>query len=175
MDYLWSPWRYQYMSGAARPDGCIFCDMAASDPAHDRERLILYRGRFNLIVLNLFPYNCGHAMIAPYQHTATLAALDSGTMTEMMELTRDLEAALKSAYHPQGYNFGMNLGRAAGAGIEDHLHFHVLPRWIGDANFMTTVGEARVLPEDLSATYEKLVGFFRHQPVPSDSYAEAED
>src|SRR4029077_5601231 len=111
----------QYMSGAARPDGCIFCDMAASDPAHDRERLILYRGRFNLIVLNLFPYNCGQPMIAPYQPTATLAALDSGTMTEMMELTRDLEAALKSAYHPQGYNFGMNLGRAAGAGIEDHL------------------------------------------------------
>lgn len=161
MDYLWSPWRYQYMSGAARRTGCIFCEMAASDPSHDRDRLILHRGRFNLIVLNLFPYNCGHAMIAPYQHTATLASLDTEVMSEMMELTRDLEAALKNAYQPQGYNFGMNLGRAAGAGIEDHLHLHMLPRWTGDANFMTTVGEARILPEDLPTTYEKLVGFFR--------------
>jgi len=155
------------MSGAARREGCIFCEMAASAPAHDRDRLILYRGHFNLIVLNLFPYNCGHAMIAPYRHTATLAALDTCIMTEMMELMRDLETALKSAYQPQGYNFGMNLGRAAGAGIEDHLHLHVLPRWNGDANFMTTVGEARVLPEDLGTTYEKLAGFFRDRSIGS--------
>ena len=160
------------MSGAARRSGCIFCEMAASDPVHDRERLILYRGRFNLVVLNLFPYNCGHAMIAPYQHTATLASLDTDVMSEMMELTRDLEAALKNAYQPQGYNFGMNLGRAAGAGIEDHLHLHVLPRWTGDANFMTTVGEARILPEDLPTTYEKLVGFFRDKPASAPSLTE---
>jgi ATP adenylyltransferase len=170
MDYLWSPWRYQYMSGAARPEGCIFCDMAASDPAQDRVRLILYRGRLNLIVLNLFPYNCGHAMIAPYRHTGTLAGLGTETMTEMMELTRDLEAALKNAYQPQGYNMGMNLGRAAGAGIEDHLHLHVLPRWTGDANFMTTVGESRILPEDLGTTYEKLAGFFHEKSVSSGSH-----
>jgi ATP adenylyltransferase len=156
------------MSGAARREGCIFCEMAASDPAHDRDRLILYRARFNLIVLNLFPYNCGHAMIAPYRHTATLAGLDTSSMTEMMELMRDLETALKSAYQPQGYNFGMNLGRAAGAGIEDHLHLHALPRWNGDANFMTTVGETRVLPEDLGTTYEKLAVFFRDRTIPAD-------
>jgi ATP adenylyltransferase len=173
MDYLWSPWRYQYMSGAARREGCIFCEMRDADPARDRERLVLYRGRFNLIVLNLFPYNCGHAMIAPYQHTSTLAGLDAQAMMEMMELARDLENALKSAYQPQGYNVGMNLGRAAGAGIENHLHLHVLPRWNGDANFMTTVGEARILPEDLSTTYEKLVGFFREKSVNSSSHTAA--
>jgi ATP adenylyltransferase len=156
------------MSGTARREACIFCEMTASDPAHDRDRLILYRGRFNLIVLNLFPYNCGHAMIAPYRHTATLAGLDTSIMTEMMDLTRDLETALKSAYQPQGYNFGMNLGRAAGAGIEDHLHLHVLPRWNGDANFMTTVGEARILPEDLGTTYAKLAVFFRDKTIHSD-------
>ena len=173
MDYLWSPWRYKYISGEARRDGCIFCEMAASDPAHDQERLVLFRGRFNLIVLNLFPYNCGHTMIAPYQHTATLAGLEAETLTEIMELTRDLEAALRSAYQPQGLNMGMNLGRAAGAGIEDHLHLHVLPRWNGDANFMTTVGDARVLPEDLGTTYEKLAAFFRGKGASVQGNAQA--
>jgi ATP adenylyltransferase len=102
MDYIWSPWRYQYMSSAAKREGCIFCDMAAADPEHDRERLILHRGRFNLIVLNLFPYNSGHAMIAPYQHVASLEGLEAEALGEMMTLARDLEAALKAAYHPQG-------------------------------------------------------------------------
>jgi ATP adenylyltransferase len=160
MDYIWSPWRYQYMSGSAKREGCIFCDMTASDPAHDRERLILYRGCFNLIVLNLFPYNSGHAMIAPYRHVASLDGLETEALSEMMTLARDLEAALAAAYHPQGYNLGMNLGRSAGAGIADHLHLHVLPRWNGDANFMTTVGETRVLPEDLDTTYQRLARFF---------------
>ena len=161
MDYIWSPWRYQYMSGAAKREGCIFCDMTAGDPARDRERLILHRGRFNLIVLNLFPYNNGHAMIAPYKHVSSLDGLETEALGEMMTLARDLEAALQAAYHPQGYNLGMNLGRSAGAGIADHLHLHVLPRWNGDANFMTTVGETRVLPEDLDTTYQRLVEFFR--------------
>jgi len=164
MDYIWSPWRYQYMSSAAQREGCIFCDMTAADPAQDRERLILHRGRFNLIVLNLFPYNSGHAMIAPYQHVASLEALNPEGLAEMMTLARDLEAALKAAYRPQGYNLGMNLGRSAGAGIADHLHLHVLPRWNGDANFMTTVGETRILPEDLDTTYSRLVDFFRGTP-----------
>jgi ATP adenylyltransferase len=164
MDYIWSPWRYQYMSGAAKREGCIFCEMAAADRAGDRERLILHRGRFNLIVLNLFPYNSGHAMIAPYQHVASLESLDTEALGEMMTLARQLEVALKAAYRPQGYNLGMNLGRSAGAGIADHLHLHVLPRWNGDANFMTTVGETRVLPEDLDTTYRRLVDFFRETP-----------
>ena len=164
MDYIWSPWRYQYLSGAAKREGCIFCEMAAADPAGDRERLVLHRGRFNLIVLNLFPYNSGHAMIAPYRHVASLEGLDTEALGEMMTLARQLEAALKAAYRPQGYNLGMNLGRSARAGIADHLHLHVLPRWNGDANFMTTVGETRVLPEDLDTTYRRLVDFFRKTP-----------
>ena len=162
MDYLWSPWRYQYVSGGAHRDICIFCEMA-SDPAHDRDRLVLYRGRFNLIVLNRFPYTSGHVMIAPYQHTATLAELGVEPLGEMMALARTLEAALGEAYRPDGYNLGMNLGRSAGAGIADHLHLHVLPRWNGDVNFMTSVSDTRVLPEDLNTSYEKLAGFFRSE------------
>ena len=158
MDYLWSPWRYQYVSGGAHRDVCIFCEMAAS-PAQDRERLVLYRGRFNLIVLNRYPYTSGHAMIAPYRHVASLADLEVEALSEMMTLAQALEASLREAYRPDGYNLGMNLGRSAGAGIADHLHLHVLPRWSGDVNFMTSVSDTRVLPEDLSASYAKLAGF----------------
>jgi len=135
--------------------------MAAGDPGRDRERLVLHRGRFNLVVLNRFPYTSGHVMIAPIQHTAALAGLGVESLSEMMTLARDLEAALQAAYRPDGYNLGMNLGRSAGAGIADHLHLHVLPRWNGDTNFMTTAGETRVLPEALETSYDKLVGFFR--------------
>jgi len=159
MDHLWSPWRYAYVSGSGHRDVCIFCEMA-SDPAQDRERLVLHRGQFNLIVLNRFPYTSGHVMIAPYKHVAALAGLDVATLSEMMALARTLEAVLREAYRPDGYNIGMNLGRAAGAGIADHLHLHVLPRWSGDVNFMTAVGDTRVLPEDLNTSYEKLAGFF---------------
>jgi ATP adenylyltransferase len=161
MDYLWSPWRFQYVSRGGEREGCIFCEMARLDPARDRERLILYRGRLNLIVLNLFPYTTGHVMVAPYAHVAHLRDLDAESLKEMMLLARDLEAALASAYQPQGYNLGMNLGISAGAGIADHLHLHVLPRWTGDTNFMTAVGETRVHPEDLATTYEKLSRAFR--------------
>jgi ATP adenylyltransferase len=164
MDYLWSPWRYQYVSGAARRDACIFCEMAAADPAGDRERLVIHRGRFNFIVLNRFPYTSGHVMVAPYAHTAHLAGLGEDALGEMIMMARDLEAALREAYRPDGYNIGMNLGRAAGAGIADHVHLHVLPRWSSDANFMTTVGETRVLPEDLNTSFEKLAGFFHAAP-----------
>lgn len=160
MDYLWSPWRYAYVSGAAHRDVCIFCEMA-SDPAQDRERLLLYRGKFNLIVLNRFPYTSGHVMVAPYSHVAALADVDLETLSEMMALARTLEAVLREAYRPDGYNIGMNLGRAAGAGIADHLHLHVLPRWGGDVNFMTSVSDTRVLPEDLNTSYEKLAAIFR--------------
>lgn len=159
MDYLWSPWRYRYVTGARR-DGCLFCDLAASEPARDRERFIVHRGRFNLIVLNVFPYTSGHAMIVPYKHTPTLAGLDAEVLGEMIMMARELEAALHAAYRPEGYNLGMNLGRSAGAGIAEHVHLHVLPRWTGDVNFMTAVGETRVLPEDLSTTYDKIAGFF---------------
>jgi ATP adenylyltransferase len=165
MDYLWSPWRYQYVTGAVHRDVCIFCEMAAN-PGQDRERLVLQRGRANLIVLNRFPYTSGHLMVAPYRHTATLEGLPAEALTEMMTMARDAEAALREAYRPDGYNLGMNLGRPAGAGIADHLHLHVLPRWNGDVNFMTSVSNTRVLPEDLDTSYQKLVGYFR-QAAPS--------
>ena len=160
MDYLWSPWRYRYVSQAGDGDRCVFCEKAAVDPSQDREHLILYRGRLNLVMLNLFPYTTGHAMVAPYAHVASLGDLEAGTLTEIMLLAQKLQKALEDCYRPEGYNLGMNLGKCAGAGVAAHLHLHLLPRWTGDSNFMTVIGETRVEPEDLSNTYDKLVRYF---------------
>ena len=154
MDRLWTPWRYRYITHADPSDGCIFCLKAAQNK--DAENYIVHRGKLNFILLNLFPYTNGHVMIAPYAHLATLAATPQETLAEMMRLTRQAEVNLTSAYHPDGLNIGMNLGASAGAGVTGHIHMHVLPRWTGDANFMSTIGETRVLPEELPATYEKL-------------------
>jgi ATP adenylyltransferase len=153
MDYLWTPWRYKYIA-TAKDEGCIFCDaVAANDDARTH---IVFRGKKCFIILNRFPYTSGHVMVVPYAHLADLAAADAETLGEMMQLAKKAQIALEGAYHPQGYNLGMNLGRAAGAGVAGHMHLHVLPRWSGDANFMTTVGETRVEPEDLETTYEKM-------------------
>ncbi len=154
MDYLWTPWRYAYVSQAARESGCIFC--RALELGDDARALILERGRKNFLILNLFPYTTGHSMVVPYAHVSDLSACDAETLAEMIVLARRLEIALESLYHPQGFNLGMNLGRAAGAGVADHIHLHVLPRWTGDTNFMTTVAETRLQPEDVSLTYDKL-------------------
>jgi ATP adenylyltransferase len=154
MDYLWTPWRYRYIADAKKDEGCIFCAaLAAND---DAKTLIAFRGRKNFIILNLFPYTTGHVMIVPYVHVAELTSADAETLGEMMQLAQRAQSALEKIYHPQGYNLGMNLGRAAGAGVTGHLHMHVLPRWAGDANFMSVVGETRIGPEDLTTTYEKL-------------------
>lgn len=156
MDYLWTPWRYQYISqtiAGERPE-CIFCDAAARND--DAKTLVVDRGASSFVILNRFPYTSGHVMIVPYAHVAELTLCESATLTEMMELAQRVERALKSLYKPDGMNFGMNLGRAAGAGIAGHLHLHGLPRWIGDTNFMTVTGETRVHPEDLAVTYERL-------------------
>lgn len=161
MDYLWSPWRFRYVSEAAGRGECIFCQVAGAEASRDRELKVLYRGRKNFVVMNIFPYTTGHSMIAPYAHVADFAALDSETVAEMMELAQKIQRALAASYHPHGYNLGMNLGQCAGAGVADHLHLHVLPRWTGDASFMTTVSETRVLPEDLETTFDKLKSFFR--------------
>jgi ATP adenylyltransferase len=161
MDILWSPWRFRYVTEAAKSDRCIFCDKAAGDASHDREALILHRARSSFVILNLYPYTPGHTMIAPYDHVGDLSELDAATLQEMMELAQKVQAALKESYHPEGYNLGMNLGKCAGAGVADHLHLHLLPRWSGDSNFMTVIGETRVQPEDLFTTYDKLVTFFR--------------
>ena len=164
MDYLWSPWRYRYVSQAGKGEGCPFCQMLAEDPAHDRERLVLLREKHNFIVLNLFPYTTGHLLITPNVHVANLDQVTPETLVEMMELVQRLQVALQECYNPEGYNLGMNLGRCAGAGVVDHLHLHLLPRWTGDSNFMTVVGETRVQPDDLFATYDKLAAFLRRSP-----------
>ena len=154
MDYLWTPWRYHFVSQASKETGCIFCH--AVQLGDDARALIVHRGRKNFVILNLYPYTTGHSMIVPYAHVPDLSECDQETLAEMMALARRLQLALGSLYHPQGFNLGMNLGRAAGAGVADHIHFHVLPRWTGDTNFMTTVAETRLEPEVVSVTYEKL-------------------
>jgi len=136
-------------------DRCIFCE-AQKDPANDEKNFVLYRGSRNFVILNLYPYISGHMMIAPYAHIGELDAADKDDSDEMMDLVKRCQVALREVYHPQGFNVGMNLGRAAGAGIADHIHMHIMPRWAGDTNFMSTVGETRVLPEDLTTTYQKL-------------------
>jgi ATP adenylyltransferase len=154
MDYLWTPWRYRYIADAAKDEGCVFCAAVAMND--DPQALIVFRGAKNFVILNRYPYTSGHVMVVPYQHTADLPATDPETLAEMMVLAQRVQLALEKTYHPQGYNLGMNLGRAAGAGVTGHLHLHVLPRWSGDSNFMTVVAETRVEPEELSTTYEKL-------------------
>jgi len=134
--------------------GCVFC--AAASANRDEEMLIVHRGVRNYVILNRYPYTSGHVMIVPYLHTADFAGLEKDTAAEMMLLTQRVQAAIEDVYHPDGFNMGMNLGRSAGAGIENHLHMHLLPRWAGDTNFMTTVGETRLEPEELSTTYTKL-------------------
>lgn len=156
MDVLWSPWRYDYIAaGGAKPDGCVFCKLL-DDSASDEDRFILKRAEFNFVVLNRYPYASGHLMVVPYRHTGDITALDEDAADELMDLTRRAAGALNQAYQPDGINLGMNLGKAAGAGVAEHLHMHVVPRWVGDANFMTAIGQTRTLPETLPDTYAKL-------------------
>ena len=158
MQRLWSPWRSAYIDSGG-PDskdiGCVFCYLRdhADD---DQQNYVLHRGSHNFVVLNLYPYISGHLMVVPYDHVGELDGASKETTDEMMDLAKRAQTALRSAYSPEGYNLGMNLGKAAGAGIADHLHIHVLPRWAGDTNFMTSAAETRVLPEDLATTYQKL-------------------
>ncbi|HYL68158.1 MAG TPA: HIT domain-containing protein [Candidatus Limnocylindria bacterium] len=154
MDYLWTPWRYRYIADASKDEGCIFCDAVAAND--DAKTHIVFRGTKNFVLLNRFPYTSGHVMVVPYAHVAELSAAEPATLADMMSIAQRVQSALEKTYHPQGYNLGMNLGRAAGAGVTGHLHLHVLPRWSGDANFMTVIGETRVEPEGLTTTYEKL-------------------
>lgn len=159
MDHLWSPWRYQYVQKARTSAVCIFCEKAAEQK--DAENFLVYRGEHNFILLNLYPYTTGHLMIVPYQHVDTLEAASRESLEEMMLLAQRAQGHLGAIYKPAGFNIGMNLGESAGAGIADHIHMHVLPRWPGDTSFITTVGETRVLPEELAVTYRKLSGAFR--------------
>ncbi len=169
MDRLWTPWRYQYITGESGESSgddsssntyCIFCTLP-QDPAQDERNFILHRARHNFIVLNLYPYTSGHLLVIPYEHTSELDSVSKETTDELMDLTKRAQTVLRAAYQPDGFNLGMNLGRAAGAGVAAHIHLHIMPRWTGDANFMSTVGETRVLPEDLPTTYHKLHGQFK--------------
>ena len=151
MDRLWSPWRSEYIASAgdADPTVCVFCklrDLAENDTAN----FVLHRAAHNFVVLNRYPYISGHLLIVPYEHVGELDAAAKATTDELMDLTKRSQTVLREVYRPDGFNVGMNLGRAAGAGIADHIHIHILPRWAGDTNFMTSVAEARVLPEDLA-------------------------
>jgi len=156
MDYVWSPWRYQYIEQVTdNPQlECVFChELSRGD---DQKALIVWRGEKCFIILNRYPYTSGHVMVVPYAHVAELQLCDAETTTEMMEQTKRMETALGALYKPDGMNLGMNLGKAAGAGVTGHLHLHLLPRWFGDTNFMTVVGETRVHPEELAMTYRRL-------------------
>lgn len=161
MDLLWSPWRYDYIkeSGAADRGGCVFCEILKNS-ASDVEKFILHRAEFNFVILNIYPYISGHLMVVPFAHLANIDAAEKAATDEMMDLVKRAQTAVTEAYSPDGINLGMNLGRAAGAGVAGHYHMHVLPRWIGDANFMSTIGQTRTIPESLEATYSKLVGKF---------------
>lgn len=158
MKQLWAPWRIDYIK-SAKPPGCILCDKPnqKKDPAN----LILERGKYCFIMMNLYPYNNGHLMVSPYLHTCDLEDLSDPAMKEMMRMTKKSVAALRKAFKSEGFNIGLNLGKSAGAGIDDHLHFHVVPRWTGDTNFMTVVAETRVIPEDLGATFRQLKKEFK--------------
>ena len=153
MEHLWSPWRLAYITGKASGEGCVFC-RALSDPA--AEPLVVFRGRTCFVILNLFPYNNGHLMVIPNRHIASLGAATHEERCELIELTTVAEAALTEVYQPQGLNMGINLGKPAGAGILDHVHLHVVPRWTGDTNFMSVVGQTRVLPEELPDSAARL-------------------
>jgi ATP adenylyltransferase len=185
MDHLWTPWRYNYVTRADRHQrkgvpveldgwegdcGCVFCNMIAAvdhavsegmEPeAAEKAAHIVYRGESCFICLNAFPYSTGHVMVIPHRHTDSLAGLGSAEAMEMMQLAQRMETCLRSVYRPDGLNFGLNLGEAAGAGVAHHIHLHALPRWSGDTSFMTVISETRVLPETLDITWSKLRAAF---------------
>jgi ATP adenylyltransferase len=194
MDRLWTPWRYAYVTGADRsrrqpgvPEAlaawpgdlhCVFCNIVAAADyaiAHGMSRDqaeqaagILERGVSCYMVLNAFPYNSGHLMILPYEHQASLAALPAATAAELMRLSRRAERALRSVYHPNGLNLGLNLGQAAGAGVAQHLHLHAVPRWSGDTNFMSVIAETRILPEDLAISWQRIRAALATEPLESE-------
>lgn len=158
MELLWAPWRMSYIEKPTTGTGeatNIFVELPAQDK--DQENLILYRGKKAFVILNAFPYTNGHLLIAPYKHTAEMADLDDEELLEINQLLARALGWLKSTYKPDGYNVGINLGRAAGAGIPTHIHWHIVPRWGGDTNFMSTIGEVRVLPQSLQDSYDRLL------------------
>lgn len=154
MDYLWSPWRMEYILAPKTDEGCIFC--SGLKQADGPDNLIVCRGSKAFVMLNRFPYTSGHLMIVPYEHQPSLELLDPASRSDIMELAAHAVRVLEMVYSPQGFNLGMNIGNAAGAGILTHVHLHVVPRWVGDTNFMSSVSQVRVLPELLEETYRRV-------------------
>jgi ATP adenylyltransferase len=157
MEYIWAPWRIQYIL-QDKPTGCILCDKPAED--RDAENYILYRGEKNFIMLNGYPYNPGHLLVAPYKHTGHLEELTPEIRAEHFELLSRCITVLKEVMKPAGFNMGSNIGRVAGAGIDDHFHSHIVPRWQGDTNYVPVLADVRVVPQALADTYEQLKGKF---------------
>lgn len=157
METLWAPWRIDYILGP-KPDECVFCLPQHTD--EDAERLVLHRAQHCFVIMNKFPYSSGHLMVTPYSHLMNLVDCSADECDEIMWLTRECVRIVQNVFSPQGVNVGLNLGEAAGAGIREHLHFHVVPRWNGDSSFMAVMSETRVIPEYLRSTYQKLVPHF---------------
>jgi ATP adenylyltransferase len=157
MEHIWAPWRIEYIE-MEKPAGCILCDKPGQN--RDAENYILYRGSKNFVIMNSYPYNPGHLMVAPYRHVASLDELADDELCEHFEIVRRSVGLLREVFRPQGFNVGMNLGKTAGAGIDEHIHTHIVPRWQGDTNFMPVVSGVRVIPDALAETYRKLAGRF---------------
>jgi len=156
MDYLWTPWRYAYVTAAKKISGCVFCDLPKEED--DAKVRIVYRSQNCYIVLNTYPYTPGHVMIVPFAHLDELQKVPAAAANEMMALAQRMERVLRVLYSPDGINMGLNIGKAAGAGVAGHIHMHVLPRWVADSNFVSVIGETRILPESLEMTYERIKG-----------------
>ncbi|HMV26346.1 HIT domain-containing protein [bacterium] len=160
MEHLWAPWRMRYIKAGDKNEGegCIFCFKPQED--RDRENMILFRSTHNFVIMNLYPYNNGHLMVVPYQHAPDINALPPETLLDMMTTTQKCVTAFQRSVKPDGFNIGFNLGRTAGAGIDDHVHMHVVPRWNGDTNFMPVIMDTKVMPEYLEQTYDRLLAEF---------------
>lgn len=154
---LWAPWRLEYILSKKEP-GCIFCGYPKEDK--DRENLILFRSSESFVIMNLYPYNNGHLMIVPYRHAFSITELNNDELLDLMRMVRHSVNCLREAFRPEGYNIGLNIGKVAGAGLEEHLHFHVIPRWVGDTHFMAALTEVRVIPEHVLSTYDRLFPIF---------------
>jgi ATP adenylyltransferase len=164
MDYLWTPWRYAYVSTAEKASGCVFCDLPKL--GDDAKALIVHRAQYCFVILNAYPYTPGHVMIVPFAHLDELRNLPPEAAHEMMDLAQTMESVLRGLYNPDGLNLGMNIGKAAGAGVARHIHMHALPRWVADANFLSVVGETRILPESLEMTYTRIKGALEAKKSP---------
>ncbi len=160
MNHIWSPWRMEYIENHGKEDGCVFCK--AAEAADSAENLIVYRGALAFVILNRYPYTSGHVMVVPFEHKPNLEQLDTATRGEMIELTSRATSVLRTVYNTQAFNVGLNIGEAAGAGVKEHVHIHVVPRWSGDTNFMSSLAETRVLPELLQDTWIRIRAGFSH-------------